>query len=100
VWNDIQKREAAVLHRSLEQRDELFFVGRETLRDKCRSQLDGQASQIDRFKGIDGAGFILRPKVRGCRILSLGQSITTIIHNQVNHVQVSANNMYKLSHSD
>src|SRR5690554_4995084 len=89
-----------MLDARLDQGNKLILVTTKTLCHKRSTQFHGKAGQVNPFKSIDRTRLADRTKVSRCRILSFGQAITAIIHDDIDHIQVSADDMDKLSHSD
>lgn len=95
--DDVDQCRSAMAHRSLDQRHQLLLVAGKTASDIRRAQLQRQRHEVDRRIVVDDATLALRPLVGCRRELALGQSIHTIVGNDVGHVDATTHGVRELA---
>src|SRR5689334_7137472 len=88
-----------MVHGRFYQRDQLLLVSAKALGHKSGTQLQCKACQVYGLKLVHASGFAFTALIGGGTILSLGKTITTVVHYNVNHIQVTAYGVHKLSHT-
>ena len=96
----INEGQTLVGETGLDQRHQLALVAGEAAGDETRAQLDGQFAQVDGFERVDPALLAARALVRGGRVLTLGQAVAAVVHDDIEHVQVAPHRMDELAHAD
>ena len=79
---------------------QLCFVARKASPHEGGADFNADSHQINRHIGIDIAFFAHRLGVHSGRVLTFGQSVASIVLNDISHVEVTAHDVRKLTHAD
>ena len=84
----------------LNQWHQLLLVARKTPAHKGGAYFDGQSRQVDRRIEINVTLFIFCSGVHGRGILTFGQAVTSIILDDVGHVEVASDHVGELTQTN
>ena len=98
--DDIQHGDAVMAHRSLDEFLYLFRIPSEGARHKGGIGGQGFHTNINRHVRIGALVLQVQAHFGGGRKLALGQTVHTVVLNDVNHWNVAAHGMLEATHAD